>query len=148
MSRGYYTCTRAHLTFLPKGILCHETTLSANLLSDDSSELNCSTQLERIPQQQQAENEAPHRARQGENGTDSRIPVFCLCHDSWGGERLLVTAVTGQALQLSTVAPSCPSCKWPLNNEVYHRTIEMLFGRDRWWPANPTSRSMQDCQQC
>lgn len=60
MSHGYHTFTHAHLLFSPKEIL-HCRKNSANLLSDDSSGLNFSMQVERIPQCQQAENVAPDR---------------------------------------------------------------------------------------
>lgn len=57
-----YARTHAHLLFSPKETLYCGKSLPANLLSDDSSELDFSMQVERIPQWQQAENVAPDRA--------------------------------------------------------------------------------------
>lgn len=149
MSHGYYTCANMHIScFHLRKFSTVEKTLPANLLSNDRSELDFSMQVEKIPQQQQAENVAPGRDTQGENGTDSRIPVCYYCHYGGNTEAEKTSCLfcnrTSPAIKLFQDAHHTNVTPW--NSKVHHRRVQTLFGRDCWWSSNPTSWSVWGCR--
>lgn len=67
---------------------------------------------------------------------------------AWGKRELLVSSVTGQALQLSKDFQVVHHVNATLlSNKFYHGTVETLFGRNQCWSSILTSHSMWEWQQ-
>lgn len=84
----------------------------------------------------------------GENGTESRIPVCHHSHD--GGDTEAEKTSCLFCNRTSSVAKFLRDVHHitvtPWKSKVSHKKIKTLFGRDCWWPSNPTSWSIWDCR--